>query len=105
DDLNQLEAAVKLSLQEIATIWPGLKQKANSLYAGNSAAWAQRLMFLGGEMDRALQAADMATAQRSFFRLRSAARERFYLADKDLKNGCQALAQVGEPIETVLRAG
>jgi hypothetical protein len=104
DDLSLLEGAVRQSLQEIAATWPGLKQKGNTLYGGNSAAWAQRLIFLGGEMDRALQTADMATAQKSFIRLRSAARDQFYRADQNLKDGCQALEQVGEPIDTVLGA-
>jgi TIR domain-containing protein len=104
DELSLLEGAVKRSLEEIAATWPGLKQKASTLYGEKSAVWVERLKFWGDKMDNALRTADIATAQESFIRLRSAARERFYLADKDLKSGCQALAQVGEPIELVLRA-
>jgi len=103
DEMRLLEATLNQSLSDIAAVWPGLREKARTLYATNPATWAQRLNFLGGEMDRALQAQDIASAQKCFIRLRSAARDRFYLADQELKNGCHALEQVGEPINTVLR--
>ena len=103
-ELSLFETTVSQNLQEIAASWPGLKQRGDALYGGNSAPWAQNLIFLGGKMDRAVQTADMASAQDCFVRLRSAARDQFYRADKDLKKGCQALEQVGEPIDTVLRA-
>jgi TIR domain len=104
DELRLLETTLTQSLQDIEDIWPGLKSKAETLYAQNSENWAQRLIYLGGEMDQALQKKSVVDAKRCFIRFRSAARNRFYLADQNLKNGCQLLQQVGDPIEAVLEA-
>jgi hypothetical protein len=102
DEMRLLEATLNQSMKDIADTWPGLKEKAKTLYAENSETWAKRLAFFEGEMDRAVQAQDLASAQRCFIRLRSAARDRFYLADQNLKNGCQDLERVGGPIGTIL---
>jgi hypothetical protein len=107
DELRLLETTLTQSLQDlqdIEDIWPALKSKGATLYAKNSENWAQRLIYLGGEMDQALQKKSVADAKRCFIRFRSAARNRFYLADQNLKNGCQLLQQVGDPIEAVLEA-
>jgi hypothetical protein len=102
DEMRLFETTLNQSLSDIADIWPALKEKARTLKADNPAAWTTRLNYWDGEMERALQDKDIAGAQKCFIRLRSAARERFYVADKNLKDGCQALQQAGEPIEAAL---
>jgi hypothetical protein len=53
-------------------------------------------------MERGLQTQDVARVQQSFRFLQSAAWDRFFIADKNLKKGCQALEQARQPIEMVL---
>src|SRR5262249_32663073 len=99
DDMREFKASLNESLGNIADEWPGLKEKAKTLKAENPTTWAERLMFWGGEMERGLQAQDIARVQQSFRGLYDAASGRFYVADKNLK---RALGRAGVPLETVL---
>jgi TIR domain len=102
--LRLLEANLSQSLQDIEDIWPDLKDQAN-MYAQNPESWAKRLVYWGGEVDLALKRQSIADVKRCFIRFSSAARERFYVADQNLKSGCQSLQRVGDPIEAFLKAG
>jgi hypothetical protein len=102
EDLRLLEATVRQSLRDIEVIWPGLKDKAAKLYVVNPGSWTQRFEHLTGEIDLALQSRDLALAKGHFIRFTSAARDRFYLADQNLKHGCSMLQQITAPIEAIL---
>jgi FtsZ-binding cell division protein ZapB len=103
DKLRVLEATLTQSLQDIEDIWPDLKDKA-AMFAKNSETWAKRLVYWGGEIDEALKRQNIADVKRCFIRFSSAVRERFYVADQNLKTGCQTLQRVGAPIEEFLKA-
>jgi hypothetical protein len=103
DKLRVLEAMLTQSLQDIGDIWPDLKDKA-AMFAQNSETWAKRLVYWGGEIDEALKRQNIADVKRCFIRFSSAVRERFYVADQNLKTGCQTLQRVGAPIEEFLKA-
>jgi chromosome segregation ATPase len=103
DELELLEAELKQNFSELEEDWPFLKQKRATLYTNIPATWAQRLVYYSGKMDDALKEKKVEEAKSHFVRYRSAARERFYAADQDLKKGCRELEQVGEPIERVLK--
>jgi len=102
EELRLLEATVTQSLRDIEVIWPGLKDKAAKLYVVNPGSWTQRFKHLTGEIDLALQTRDLGLAKGHFIRFSSAARDRFYLADQNLKNGCSMLQQITAPIEAIL---
>jgi hypothetical protein len=102
EDLRLLEATVTQSLRDIEVIWPALKDKAANLYVVNPGSWTQRFKHLTGEIDLALQTRDLALAKGHFIRFTSAARDRFYLADQNLKHGCSMLQQITAPIEAIL---
>jgi hypothetical protein len=102
DDLRLLEATVTQNLLDIEVIWPGLKDKAATLCSVSPGNWTQRFNHLSGEIDLALQTRDLMLAKGHFIRFTSAARDRFYLADQKLKEGCRQLQQVSAPIQTVL---
>jgi hypothetical protein len=103
DKLRVLEATLTQSLQDIEDIWPDLKGKA-AMFAQKSETWAKRLVYWGGEIDEALKRQNIADVKRCFIRFSSAVRERFYVADQNLKTGCQTLQRVGDPIEEFLKA-
>jgi hypothetical protein len=103
DKLRVLEATLTQSLQDIEDIWPDLKDKT-AMFAQNSETWAKRLVYWGGEIDEALKRQNIADVKRCFIRFSSAVRERFYVADQNLKTGCQMLQRVGAPIEEFLKA-
>jgi hypothetical protein len=100
DQLRLLD--VTQSLQNIEDIWPDLKDKAAKLYVVNPGSWTQRFKHLTGEIDLALQSRDLILARGHFIRFTSAARDRFYLADRDLKHGCGELREITAPIEAIL---
>jgi hypothetical protein len=102
DEMRGFKATLNASLSDIADDWPGLKEKAKTLKAENPATWAERLTYCGTEMEHGLQTQDVARVQQSFRFLQSAAWDRFFVADKNLKRGCQALEQARQPIEMVL---
>jgi hypothetical protein len=99
-----LRLTITQSLRDIEDIWPGLKDKAANLYAVNPGNWTQRFKHLSGEIDLAIQARDLDLAKGYFIRFTSAARDRFYLADQDLKKSCSMLQQISAPIEAILSA-
>jgi hypothetical protein len=103
DKLRVLEATLTQSLQDIEDIWPDLKGKA-AMFTQKSETWAKRLVYWGGEIDEALKRQNIADVKRCFIRFSSAVRERFYVADQNLKTGCQTLQRVGDPIEQFLKA-
>jgi TIR domain-containing protein len=102
DEMRGLKATLNASLTDIADEWPGLKEKARTLKAENPDTWAQRLTYVGGEMERGLQTRDVERVQQSFRFLQNATWDRFFVVDKNLKKGCQALEQARRPIEMVL---
>jgi hypothetical protein len=104
NDLRALDSTLTQSFQDIEDIWPELHDKAATLCAENSEAWAEPLCYWGGQMDQALKRQSIADAKRCFIRFSSAAGKRFYLADQDLKKNCQLLQMVGDPIEALLKA-
>ena len=53
-------------------------------------------------MEAALAQKRNDAAQQFFVRYRSAARKRFYVADQELKQGCQELQQIGARAEDIL---
>jgi hypothetical protein len=103
DDLGLLEGQLTQNFSELEQDWPFLKQRRATLYANSPATWAKSLVYFSGKMEDALKQKNVEEAQRFFIRYRSAARDRFYAADQDLKKGCQELERVGEPIEAVLK--
>jgi hypothetical protein len=102
EDLRLLETTVTQNLRDIEVIWPSLKDKAANLCSHNPGNWTQRFEHLSGEIDVALQTHDLVLAKGHFIRFTSAARDRFYLADQNLKEGCRQLRQVSAPIQVVL---
>jgi hypothetical protein len=103
EDLRLLNATIQ-SLRDIEVIWLDLKDKAANLYAVNPGNWTQRFEHLSGEMDLAIRVRDLGLAKGTIIRFTSAARERFYVADQDLKRGCSRLQQISAPIEAILSA-
>jgi hypothetical protein len=101
---EDLRLTITQSLRDIEVIWPGLRDKAANLCVVNPGNWTQRIKRLSGEIDLAIQARNLDLAKGHFIRFTSAARDRFYLADQDLKNGCSMLQQISAPIEEILSA-
>lgn len=101
--LSRIEDVMVYDLSELELSWPDVEQRVTILCHENSEDWVQLLMEDGGQLGSALAAQNPTLIQRYFRRYRQRAGNRFYQVDVMLKNLCEELRQVGEPLTSVLR--
>lgn len=102
-ELRRIEAMVVYDLTELEMSWPDLSTMTASLSEGVTAAWASAFTQDRQQLDEALQADNPSRIRLGFQRLRRQAGNRFYQIDTDLRNLCDELRQIGEPVILMLQ--
>lgn len=101
--LSRIEDVMVYDLTELELSWPDVEHRVTLLCHEQSEDWVQLLTEDGGQVGNALAAQNPTLIQRYFRRYRQRAGNRFYQVDVMLKNLCEELRQVGEPLTSVLR--
>jgi hypothetical protein len=102
-ELRRIEANLGQDMLELEMSWPDLKVMAEPLYLHNTDKWAQSLREDSKTLDAALASENVVRTRRRFRRYRRQASTRFYHVDVDLKELCDDLRAVGEPLASVMR--
>lgn len=102
-ELRRVEAMIAFDLMELEMSWPDIKRMALALSQGVVADWATTFTQDCTRLDEALETQNPARIRLGFQRLRRQAGSRFYQIDTDLRNLCEELRQIGEPLTLMLR--
>jgi hypothetical protein len=102
-ELRRIEAVVGSDTAELEASWPYLKALSEPLCAGRAVSWIQSLSEATAGLDAAIAAHDPSQTRRQFARYRRLAGACFYQADKQLKELCDDLRKIGEPLSSLLR--
>ena len=101
--LSRIEDVIVYDISELTFSWPDVKAKVITLSQGSKGDRVQLLNEDGANLDDALTAQNPALINRYFRRYRQRAGNHFYQVDVALKNLCEELRQVGQPLASVLR--
>lgn len=101
-ELRRIEAAMRQDMMELEMSWSSLRAMVEPLYSGVADEWAELLEAEAQALDAAIAQDNPAKVRRYFWRYRRRAGDRFYRVDTDLKNLCEDLREVGEPLTTVM---
>ena len=103
--MRRIEASMRMDTEELVMFWPYLIEMAEPVHHGRSETWATRLKASINDLDQAIASENPNPNKigRCFRRFRREVSWRFYNVDKELKNGCEDLGKVGEPLAFVLR--
>ncbi|HKB64677.1 MAG TPA: toll/interleukin-1 receptor domain-containing protein [Pyrinomonadaceae bacterium] len=99
--LRRIDGNMANDYGELQYSWPDLKQLTESLCKDDEEEWAQLLVREIQKLDAALAAADERKIRQSFQSFRTRSNYRFYDVDFSLKDLCDKLRRVGEPLTTV----
>jgi hypothetical protein len=101
-ELRRIETAIRQDTMDLEMSWPSLRAMVAPQYQDRSEEWATSLAAAAQELDDALAQASPAKIQRYFWRYRRQAGDRFFRVDVDLKNLCEELRAVGDPLTSVM---
>ncbi len=101
-ELRRIEATARQDTMELEMSWPSLQEMVAPLYAESDEPWAESLAKDAEALDAAIQEGNPAKIGRYFRRYRRQAGDRFYHVDVDLKELCEGLRQVGEPLTGIM---
>lgn len=101
--LSRIEDVIVYDVNELTFSWPDVQAKVVTLSQEATGDWARLLSEDGNQLDGAITGQNPSLIQRYFRRYRQRAGNRFYQVDVALKNLCEELRQVGEPLASVLR--
>lgn len=101
--LRRVDGNIRASLSELKTSWEEeLKAPTESLCAASAnEEWAQQLTKVIEKVDAALAADDEVKSRQHFQTFLTRANWRFYDVDFSLKDLCDKLRRVGEPLTTI----
>jgi hypothetical protein len=102
-ELRQIESGMGQESEAVEMSWPYLKVKAEPLYRDREESWAVSLKQVSDHLDGALEVQHPVRIRRFFRLFRRQAGERFYRVDLALKELCEDLQRVGEPLALVMR--
>ena len=102
-DLRQIDDDVLEDLTRFKLAWADLKKNVESLYNGKIVDWARPFVVESQKLDNSLMAGDLDKIRDSFRAYRNRAGTRFYKVDKQLKDKCAEVRQVGMALDSVLR--
>lgn len=102
-ELRRIEAELGHDIAMFEWSWSDLMQKAKTLYTGSTEAWAMRLQSDSARLDAAIAEQNRTQISYYFQRYRSQVSDHFYWVDKRLKELCEELRRVGEPLAFVLK--
>lgn len=103
NDMRRIEALLTQSTSELEISWPDLNEKIESLCRDQTETWAQSLKAESDKLNTNIKTQDKGKIKQSFRRYRRLASDQFYRVDLALKNLCQDLRRVGDPLSSVLR--
>jgi hypothetical protein len=101
-ELRRIETAIRQDTMELEMSWPSLRDMVAPQYEDQSEDWATSLDAAAHALDDALAQGSPAKTRRCFWRYRRQAGDRFYRVDVDLKNLCEELRDVGDPLTSVM---
>jgi hypothetical protein len=89
-------------LTDIEVSWPNLKGRLERIYRGKKELWEADLARDSELLEGAIRLRDADQAKRHFHSFRRDAFQRFYRVDFTLKEQCNELQKLGEPIRAAL---
>ncbi len=99
--LRLVDGSIAIDDSELKDFWPELKQKIEKQCEGFDEDWAALLRKEIEKLEKAMAEADSVRIRRCFQSLKSRANSRFYQVDLALKEVCEQLRKVGEPLTKV----
>jgi hypothetical protein len=102
-DLRQIDDSVLEDLTEFTLAWAEVRKNVESLYNDKIVDWARPFVAEGQKLDNSIAAGDIDKIRASFRAYRNRAGTRFYKVDKQLKDKCAEVRQVGMALDSVLR--
>lgn len=103
DDLRLFDADVDQGVADWQSFWPDVRGKVHALCI-DGATWANDLRTAGAKVDQAIAGNAEMQIRTSFRAFRNKASARFYEVDTNLKEMCNQLRTLGEPLNNVLGA-
>lgn len=100
-EIRLFESGVSKDVSELVDSWPGLKALTQSQCGGVADEWARLLAEEVRKLDEAIGADEQPKIRQYFQRYRTRVNNRFYQVDLNLKELCEKLRTVGEPLATV----
>lgn len=102
-ELRRIEASLDHDLTELEMSWSDVRSRAEPLYASRAEEWAIALKEEGSALDNALSAdINPVKVRRSFRSYQRHATYQFFQVDKELKELCGDLRQIGAPLASIL---
>jgi len=102
-ELRQMDATFDLQPSSLEMYWPVIKSKADLLYVPPDEEWAIAIKRDSDNLDEAFTSNNPPMVRRAFRSYQRRVNNHFYLVDKELKNLCGNLRQIGVPLDSVLR--
>lgn len=100
--LSRIEDVMVYNLTELEFSWPDVQAKIDQLCRNQNEEWVQLIKQDSAEVSNALTSQNPSQIQRYFRRFRQRASNRFYQVDVMLKDLCEELRNVGNPLASVL---
>jgi hypothetical protein len=100
-ELRRIEGNISCDLSELEMSWDNLKGMTEAQCAGVSEPWAKMLIGETRKLEGALGAKDAGKIRQYFLRYRNYVSKQFYKVDCTLKELCESLRRVGEPLSAV----
>jgi len=99
--LRLVDGNMAIDYSELESFWPELKQKTEAQLDGYQESWAALLAKEIAKLDQALVDKEPGRIRNSFQSFRTRASYRFYEVDLALKELCEQLRKVSEPLTHV----
>jgi hypothetical protein len=99
--LRLVDGNIAIDYTELESFWSELKEKTEAQLDGHEESWAALLEKEMTKLDRALVEKDPVRIRQSFQSFRTRASYRFYEVDLALKELCEQLRKVSEPLTHV----
>jgi hypothetical protein len=101
-DLRLSESLVDRDPDQFEMDWSDIKSKSEQLYTDSADEWATALKEESSGLEEALSNHNPVKVRRCFRNYQRRAANRFYQVDKQLKELCGSLRQIGVPLASVL---
>jgi hypothetical protein len=101
-ELRRIESLMEWDTVELEVSWPALKVMVEQLCSRNSDNWSVKLKAAGEQLGQSISVREPVKMKDSFRRFRRRAGEHFYRVDLTLKDLCEELLKVGDPLALVL---
>ncbi len=98
DELRRVDASVAFDTTDLQVSWPELRAYTTERCDGRAEEWAVRLQETTAKLDDALAAGDAMRTRQIFRQYRSRVDNKFYRVDLELKQLCDELRRIGEPL-------